>query len=91
VIAVLLLRSVVQSRRWRVATGGESLVGVVGEVRQEIVRGQKGMVLVSGALWSAVALDTLSVGQSVKVVGMDGLVLRVAQYESADPVRAEHL
>ncbi|MFQ5662341.1 MAG: nodulation protein NfeD [Terriglobia bacterium] len=77
VITVLLLRMVLKSRRWQVATGKEELVGAVGEVRQEIGDGHKGLVLVAGELWRATAGQKIPVGQSVRVVRLEGLVLRV--------------
>ncbi|MFQ5926273.1 MAG: nodulation protein NfeD [Terriglobia bacterium] len=76
-ITVLLLRLVLKSRRWRVATGQEELVGAVGEVRQEIGDARKGLVLVAGELWRATASQKIPVGQSVRVVGLEGLILHV--------------
>lgn len=76
-ITVLLLRLVLKSRRWQPASGQEALLGAVGEVREEIADGKKGLVLVKGELWRAVAPGRIGVGQSVRVVGMDGLLLRV--------------
>ncbi|MFQ5816581.1 MAG: nodulation protein NfeD [Terriglobia bacterium] len=77
VITVLLLRLVLKSRRWRVATGQEELVGAVGEVRQEISDARKGLVLVAGELWRATASQEIPVGQSVRVVRLEGLILHV--------------
>lgn len=76
-ITVLLLRLVLRSRQWRPATGQEGLLGVVGEVRQEIVDGGKGLVMVSGELWRATADSKIGVSQQVRVVGMEGLLLKV--------------
>ena len=47
-ITVFLLRSLIKSRGWRVSTGREDMVGAIGEVRQEIGAGGKGMVMVAG-------------------------------------------
>ncbi|MFQ5776527.1 MAG: nodulation protein NfeD [Terriglobia bacterium] len=80
-ITILLLRLVVQSRRWRPATGQEGLLGAMGEVRQEIEAGRKGLVLVSGELWRATAPGKISVGQQVRVVSLEGLILRVETIE----------
>jgi len=78
VITVILLRLVLKSRQWPVASGREGLLGQVGEVRQEIGGdAQKGLVMVAGELWSAVAREKIAVGQRVRVVSMEGLLLTV--------------
>lgn len=82
IITVLLLRLVVSSRRWRPATGQEGLIGRVGEVRQEISDSHKGLILVEGELWRATAKQTIPVGQSARVVELEGLILRVEPVSS---------
>ena len=76
-ITVLLLRLVLRSRRWGATIGPESLVGAVGEVRQEIRDAHKGLVHVAGELWTARAGVPLAVGQEIRVVAVEGLTLRV--------------
>ncbi len=83
-ITVFLLRSLIKSRGWRVSTGREDMVGAIGEVRQEIVTGEKGMVMVAGELWRAVASETIADGQPVRVAGMEGLLLRVEPYTGGE-------
>ncbi|MEE9234519.1 MAG: nodulation protein NfeD [Candidatus Acidoferrales bacterium] len=80
-ITVLLLRLVLKSRRWRAATGREGLLDQKGEVRREIGDTRKGQILVAGELWQAIADKKIPVGQSVRVVGMEGLILRVEPLE----------
>lgn len=75
VITVFLLRLVLRSRRWRVATGREELLGMIGEVRQEV--NGKGLVLVAGELWTARAAQPIPAGRQVRVVAVEGLVLQV--------------
>jgi len=77
VITVVLLRFVWRSFAWRVASGKESLVGEIGEVRQEIANGRKGMVFVAGEWWSATSKQPIAAGQKVRVVRAQGLVLEV--------------
>jgi membrane-bound serine protease (ClpP class) len=77
VITVLLLRLVLRSRRWGATIGPESLIGAVGEVRQEIRDHRKGLVHVAGELWTARSGTALAVGQQIRVVGVEGLTLRV--------------
>lgn len=83
-ITVFLLRSLIKSRGWHVSTGREDMVGAIGEVRQEIVTGEKGMVMVAGELWRAVASETIAAGQQVRVAGMEGLLLRVEPYTGGE-------
>lgn len=83
VITVLLLRLVLRSRRWRVATGREELVGMVGEVRQDV--DGKGLVLVAGELWTARAAERIPVGHRIRVLAVDGLVLQVEPLAETAP------
>lgn len=76
-ITVMLLRLVLRSRHWGATVGRESLVGATGEVRQEIRDARKGLILVAGELWSATAPQTVAVGEKVRVVRMEGLILHV--------------
>jgi len=80
VITVIILRFAWKSFRWRVASGREGLIGQVGEVRQEIANGHKGMVLVAGELWEAVARRSINVGERVRVVAVQGLLLEVEPF-----------
>ncbi|MBI2955775.1 MAG: nodulation protein NfeD [Acidobacteria bacterium] len=85
VITVILLRQVLKSFGWRPTTGAEALVGAVGEVREEIAEGRKGIVWVSGELWRAVARLPIPAGKQVRVVGTQGLLLEV------EPVSGDRL
>ncbi len=68
---------VVQLRRRKPATGRESLVGREAQTRQAL--DPVGMVYLNGELWRATSIDgPVPAGRLVQVVGMDGLLLRVA-------------
>jgi membrane-bound serine protease (ClpP class) len=83
-LSVLFLRLMLKSRRWKVATGKEELVGAIGEVRQEIgADGAKGLVMISGELWRATAPDRIEVGKQVRVIRVEGLLLRVEPVDGA--------
>ncbi|HEV2027343.1 MAG TPA: nodulation protein NfeD [Candidatus Dormibacteraeota bacterium] len=72
----VLIRKVWAARRAPVFAGAESMVGAVGEAREELA--PEGLVFVSGALWKAVAApDPIHAGSPVRVVGRDGLQLKV--------------
>ena len=73
---VVLIRKVWAARRAPVFAGAESMVGAVGEAREELA--PEGLVFVAGALWKAVAApDTIHAGSPVRVVGREGLQLKV--------------
>jgi membrane-bound serine protease (ClpP class) len=74
-IIIFLMRLVLRSRQWKQSTGAEQLVGVVGQVTEPIEG--KGMVLVHGELWRAVAAQRIPKGAQVRVRRVDGLTLNV--------------
>jgi membrane-bound serine protease (ClpP class) len=75
---LVIVTAVLSSRRHRVVTGREGMLGATGVVRRELEPGSTGLVLVHGELWQAVAPDgRLSVGEPVIVQSMDGLLLTV--------------
>jgi membrane-bound serine protease (ClpP class) len=73
---VFFIRKVWQARRQPVFVGGDSMVGAVGQVRQELA--PEGLVFVQGALWKASAESPIPAGSAVRVVGREGLELQVA-------------
>jgi membrane-bound serine protease (ClpP class) len=83
---LVLVAAIVRSRRRKVVTGREGLLGASGVVRRAIEPGKPGIVLTQGELWQAVSSEgRLGVGDRVEVVGMDGLELRVRQVAEALP------
>ena len=85
-LTIFLMRLVLRSRRWKQAAGPEQLVGSEGEVTQALEAvgpdgSGRGMVLVHGELWRAVARGTIGKGARVRVVRMDGLTLHVEPVE----------
>ncbi len=72
---------VFQARRYRPATGRESLVGSVAEARTDLA--PNGMVFVEGELWNAISSNgPIPQGRKVRVVKADGLTLTVASDEA---------
>jgi membrane protein implicated in regulation of membrane protease activity len=61
---------------WRWLPRSRSMVGETAEVRQ------RDMVFLSGALWKAESDQPLVPGEKVTVIGVSGLTLKVAKYES---------
>jgi membrane-bound serine protease (ClpP class) len=80
VIIVFLARLVMRSRKWKVSTGKEELVGEEGEVTQPVGSGaETGMIFIHGELWRAAASNgaTIPKGARVRVRRVEGLVLVV--------------
>jgi membrane-bound serine protease (ClpP class) len=77
---VLFIRKVWQARRAPAFVGADSMVGAEGEAREELA--PEGLVFVSGALWKAVAPEPIHAGSRVRVVGRDGLQLKVVAGEN---------
>jgi membrane-bound serine protease (ClpP class) len=74
-VFLVLLAIGLRARKRPVVTGGEALLGSEGETLSW--QGREGRVRVSGEIWQARADAPLAAGSRVKVVGRDGLVLRV--------------
>jgi membrane-bound serine protease (ClpP class) len=74
-LILLVLAALLRSRRRPVVTGGEALIGAEGEA--VAWQNSEGRVRVQGEIWLARAQAPLPAGTRVKVVGRDGLVLRV--------------
>ena len=79
---LFFIRKVWQARRAPPFVGAESILGAVGEAREELA--PEGLVFVSGALWKAVAApEPIHAGSTVRVVGRDGLLLKVVPGENS--------
>jgi membrane-bound serine protease (ClpP class) len=74
-VLMLVLAVLLRSRKKPVVTGSEALIGAEGEALswQE----GEGRVRIKGEIWRARADAPLAAGMHVKVLGRDGLVLRV--------------
>ena len=83
---LFVVAAVLRSRRRRVVTGREGLLGATGVVRRELEPSKGGIVLVQGELWQAVAPDgRVGVGERVVVQALDGLVLTVRRASDIVP------
>jgi len=76
-LAVLLMRLVLRSRRWKLVTGKEELIGEEGVVVSNLVAGVSGIVRVHGELWQAISEQPAEAGAKVRVRGVMGLKLQV--------------
>ncbi|WP_246727849.1 nodulation protein NfeD [Chelativorans sp. Marseille-P2723] len=83
VLTVLIVRLAWTSRRTRVVTGDQMLIGAAGSVDDWSDR--QGYVLVQGERWRAVSSRPLAPGDPVRVIRRDGLILEVTA-ENGDNV-----
>ena len=84
-ITIFLMRLVLRSRTWKVATGREELVGEQGIALAGLSAGAEGMIRVHGELWSAVSSQAVAEGKPVRVRSVEGLKLHVEPEEAASP------
>ena len=80
-LLLLVLAALLRSRKRPIVTGSEALIGAEGEAVSW--QGNEGRVRVKGEIWRARAAAPLDDGARVKVVGRDGLVLRVESIQPA--------
>jgi membrane-bound serine protease (ClpP class) len=80
-LLIVVLGALVRSRKRPVVTGSEALIGAEGETVSW--QGEEGRVRVKGEIWLARSDAELSAGSRVRIVGRDGLVLRVERNQPA--------
>jgi membrane-bound serine protease (ClpP class) len=85
ILAVVLMKLVLRSRKWKTATGKEELIGESGIVTVTLGAGTEGMVRVHGELWRAESSQALPEGKPVRVTKVEGLKLFVEPVEAASP------
>ncbi|HEV1996082.1 MAG TPA: nodulation protein NfeD [Candidatus Acidoferrum sp.] len=83
ILAVVLMRLVLRSRRWKSATGKEELIGSQGVAVARLSAGAEGMVRVHGELWRAESSRPVQEGETVRILRVEGLKLYVEPAEVA--------
>ena len=87
-IFLFILRKLIDARRRPYAAGEESMIGTLGTVREPL--NPSGMVFLNGALWQATSTSgPLDAGTQVRVVGVEGLRLRVEALHQQQAGRSE--
>jgi membrane-bound serine protease (ClpP class) len=81
VLLLFVFAALLRSRKRPVVTGSEALIGAEGET--VFWQGGEGRVRVKGEIWLARSDASLAAGNRVKIVGRDGLVLRVEDIRPA--------
>jgi membrane-bound serine protease (ClpP class) len=77
VLAVVLMRLVLRSRKWKSATGKEELIGSQGVAVTRLAAGAEGMIRVHGELWRAQSSGPVQEGETVRILRVEGLKLYV--------------
>lgn len=78
VLLIALLRLVMRARRARAFNGEEQMLQNTGELLQTIVAGGEGWARIGGERWRVQSEKALPAGAHVRVIGRQGLLLRVA-------------
>jgi membrane-bound serine protease (ClpP class) len=82
-ITAFLMTLALKARRNKAVTGREGMVGETGIAQTAL--SPRGKIFVHGELWDAVSSSDLSVGQSVVVCKVDGLLLQVEPLAASRP------
>lgn len=85
-ITAFLMSIALKARRNKKVSGAEGLIGEMGIAQTSL--SPRGKVFVHGELWDAVASSGVSIGQSVVVRRVDGLLLEVEPVPVRQPVPA---
>jgi membrane-bound serine protease (ClpP class) len=86
-IILFLVRLAVRAQRTPAVTGAEGMLGEAGVALTSIDPGGIGRVRVHGEIWTATAADPITVGESVDVTAVQGLLLTVKPDKTAAHVR----
>lgn len=78
--SLLVGRLAFSSRRRAVVTGSEQMIGIAGKV--DSWAGASGYVIARGERWQAISGEALDAGESIRVVGRNGLTLEVAREQA---------
>ncbi|MCG5479156.1 NfeD family protein [Sinorhizobium alkalisoli] len=76
--SLIVARLAFLSHRHQVVTGSEQMIGLSGKV--DSWAGAAGYVITHGERWKAVSTEPLDPGEEIKVVGRDGLTLKVVRH-----------
>lgn len=77
ILAVVLMRLVLRSRKWKTATGKEEMIGSHGVVVTPLAVGTEGMIRAHGELWRAESSQPVREGETVRILRVEGLKLYV--------------
>lgn len=75
-LIIALMTLILRARRRPLVSGSELLIGALAEVVDSF--DGRGLVRIQGEIWQACGAQPLRKGEQVRVIGRDGLVLKVA-------------
>jgi membrane-bound serine protease (ClpP class) len=78
-IILFLVSLAVKAQRLQPITGEAGMLGELGQALTSIEPGGAGRVRTHGEIWTATATEPISAGDTVRVIGMQGLQLTVAR------------
>ena len=67
----------IKGRHGRAVTGGEGMIGRIGEVREAIAPGTPGQVFVHGEIWRAASDQPIAAGTRARIIAVHGLEVTV--------------
>jgi len=76
-ILVFLGRLTLRSQRQPAATGARAMIGGRGRALASFTPDRPAQVAIFGEIWTATAATPIAAGETVRVVAVDGLTLRV--------------
>ena len=85
-ITAFLMSIALRARRNKLVSGAQGLIGETGIAQTTLA--PRGKIFVHGELWDAVSSSEVSIGQSVVVRRVDGLLLQVEPLSVSRPVPA---
>ena len=85
-ITAFLMSIALRARRNKLVSGAQGLIGETGIAQTALA--PRGKIFVHGELWDAVSSSEVSIGQSVVVRRVDGLLLQVEPLTVSRPVPA---
>lgn len=83
VISLVIGKLLFKSLRAPPVSMQSTMVGRRAQVKEPIASGTEGRVMLNGELWTAISEDKLKTGETVEIVEVSGLVLRVKRLEEA--------
>jgi membrane-bound serine protease (ClpP class) len=78
-ITMFLISLVLRARNNKVITGEQGMIAKIGEARTAIA--PRGKVFVNGELWDAESVTPVEPGDRVRVIALEGLLLKVEPYQ----------
>jgi len=85
-ITAFLMSIAIRARRNKLVSGAQGLIGETGIAQTALA--PRGKIFVHGEIWDAISSSDVSIGQSVVVRRVDGLLLQVEPLTVSSPVPA---